>query len=164
MFSANHHWFTGQTLKTTVMVCEELSYLEIRIEKPYGIVSPFAIFLQMRGLKSTCTCKNNKVLLVILVSSIWNKLKKKANYCYTFYNSTFGCHSMNAWRHTCSLSEWNALSEILSWFAPYPWYLWQAEFSDQNLWRAFPYSLVIYVFVTKTRPSYICQIFFRKEF
>lgn len=101
-------------MKTTVMVCEELSYLEIRIEKSYGIISPFAIFLQMRGLKSTCTCKNNKILPVVLVSSIWNKLKKEAHYCNTFYNSTFGCHSMNAGRYTCRLSGWNALSEILS--------------------------------------------------
>lgn len=54
---------------------------------------------------------------------------------------------MNAWRHTCSLSA-VYLSQILSWFAPYPLYLWQPEFSSQNLWRAFPSSLVIYVFHT----------------
>lgn len=34
----------------------------------------------------------------------------------------------------------------------------------KNLWRASPSSLVIHVFDTKTRPSYICQIFFGKEF
>lgn len=89
------------------------------------------------------------------MSSIWSKLKREAHYCYTFCNSTFGCHSVNAWKHTCNLSDWNVLSQILSWFALYPWCLWQAQFSGQNLWRAFPSSLLIYVFAAKTRPLYL---------
>lgn len=73
MCSINHHCFADHSLKTSAVVCGEISHLEIETEKPYGVISPFAIIsLHVKTEIRCCfitTCKNNEVLLVALASS-----------------------------------------------------------------------------------------------